>query len=238
MVLVDEYDRKARLIPGTLLGFPVAVAVVALGLKSQPVIAFAVGLLSGIGGIYVIVNAVRTRGVPTQESLFQERGGAPTTHALRHTDSEWPDARRNQWRSDLAKATGISLPTAAQENADPTGADGTIETAIARLRKLTSDKRKFGLVFQENRNFGYERNILALRPIALPVCLVCLLILVGMLAIQLIYKFPHLSALSIGVGIFIVVVFCLFWWFVPSKDRTWLVGRRYAERLLDEAADL
>ena len=39
MVYLDEYDRKARLIPGLLATLPVAIPVVALGLKAQPAIA-------------------------------------------------------------------------------------------------------------------------------------------------------------------------------------------------------
>jgi hypothetical protein len=238
VVYLDEYDRKARLIPGLLVTFPVAIAIVALGLKAQPVIATAAGLLSALGGPFVVVSAVRTRGLVMQDRLFKAWGGAPTTLALRNAGQQWPPARRKDWRRSVEAASGVALPDATQEESDPQGSDGIYETAVARMRNMTRDKSKFRLVFQELRNFGYERNLLAVRPPGICVCLVSLVALVAVMLLQAAKHFHGLSEISLGVGVGVDAVVLAFWLVVPSNNRTWLVGRRYAEQLLDQAAVL
>jgi hypothetical protein len=236
MVLLDEYDRKARLIPGLLVTFPVAITIIALSLKAQPVVAAACGLISGLGGPFVLASAVRTRGLAMQETLFRTWNGAPTTHALRHRDQMWSDARRAQWRLDVGKATGLALPDEATEAADPMAADGAFETAVARMRTMTRDKGKFRMVFIENRNFGYERNLLAMQRPGLLICAVSAAALIVLLIVRLLGDLLGVSALSLGVGLGIVAATAIFWVAIPSRDRALLVGRRYAEQLLDQAA--
>lgn len=238
MVYLDEYDRKARLIPGLLVTLPVAVAVVALGLKAQPAVATIAGLLSALGGPFVVVSAVRTRGLAMQDRLFKEWNGAPTTHGLRHAGNEWPKARRDHWRSETDRATGMTLPDAAHEVADPVESDGTYETAVAQLRNRTRDKRKFPLVFQELRNFGYERNLLAVRSMGATLCTVSMVVIAAVLVLQTVKHYHGLSEVSLVVGVLADLGILAFWLLVPSKDRTWLVGRRYAEQLLDQAGNL
>ena len=158
-----------------------------------------------------------------EDRLFTEREGAPTTQGLRHFGNRWPQARRDHWRQTTAGATGITLPDAAQERTDPQGSDGTYETAVAQLRNKTRDKRKYSLVFQELRNFGYERNLLAVRPIGVVICAASLALLAVLSVLQNFKHYHGLSELSLLVGVLADLGMLAFWFLVPSKGR-WLVG--------------
>lgn len=239
MVWIDEYDRKARLIPGFLVVLPAAVAVVALGIKSNAVIASIGGLLAAIGGPFMVVRAVRSRGLATQKRLFAEWGGAPTTQALRRSGDEWPSARRDAWREAIVRATRCNVATLAEEESDPIEADGKYETAVARLRVLTEDNHKFPMVAYENRSFGYERNLLAVRNLGFAVSG---LVLIGLgIAEGLMVagdKISNVSGVSLAIGIAIVIAAAAFWWLIPNTERARLVANRYAERLLDSAVEI
>jgi hypothetical protein len=171
-------------------------------------------------------------------SLFKDWKGAPTTHALRLHGNVWPNAQRKQWRSAVSEATNITLPGSASETSNPQGADGIYETAVATLRALTRDKQRFPFVAMENRNYGYERNLLAMKPVGLLITGLTLATLAVLDALRLGGWRGQLSVLSVTIGIAFVVACGAFWIVVPSKAKAWLVGGRYAERLMDAALQI
>jgi len=238
MVILDAYTRRARLIPGLIVVLPVAVAVTALGLQGQPVVAAVGGLLMSLGGPFVLASVVRTQGLALQDRLFAEWGGAPTTQALRNRGNAWPDAQRLLWRAAVGQATEVLLPNEHDEAANSLLADGTYESAVARLRALERDKRKFPLVFEENRNFGYERNLLGMRPSGLVIAVAAAIAMLVIGVLSELHDVNNLSATSLFVAAAVDAAIALFWLLVPSKSRTLLVARRYAERLLEGATEL
>lgn len=239
MVILDEYDRKARLIPGLVTVVPFAVVVASLGWKQQPVVASVIGLLSVLGGPLILVNAVRARGLAIQEELFARWGGAPTTQAVRWRGAEpWSAAERRTWRAAVSKATGMTLPSEASERADEGAADGRYKAAVTQLRNLTRDKNRFPLVFMENRNFGYERNLLGMRPSGIGLSVVGCVALLGLGIATWSHKLHGFAPLSLGIGSGVCLLIVAFWLMVPRPSAALLVGRRYAERLMDAAVEL
>jgi len=77
-----------------------------------------------------------------------------------------------------------------------------------------------------------------MRPFGLAVSFSCATALLVLVVLQSVRHFQHLSALSLGIGAAVNGAVAVYWLTVPSKTRAWLVGRRYAEQLLDQAADL
>lgn len=65
-----------------------------------------------------------------------------------------------------------ALPTEAEEESNPVGSDGRYEVAVAALRDLTRDETRFKLVAEENAEYGFRRNCLGLRPVAILVALI------------------------------------------------------------------
>ena len=70
-------------------------------------------------------------------------------------------------RAFLAGKLVRSAPTAAEEEKDQTAADAFYEQAGTWLRENTRDTKKFSILFGENVTYGYRRNLLGLKWIAL-----------------------------------------------------------------------
>ena len=62
---------------------------------------------------------------------------------------------------------GLALPSPEEERNDPEEADARLESANRWLLAQTTDHARFGLLFSENMNYGYRRNLLGMKPIAL-----------------------------------------------------------------------
>lgn len=235
-MLLDEYEQRARLTPGLWTVLPVAVVIIALGLKQAPVISFVWGALAAIGGPIVLASFVRQRGRAVQERLFAEWGGAPTTIMLRHAGDAATAVQRESLRREMSKIVALELPTAEQESEDPVRADGVYAEVARRLRDKTLDKKRFPFLFAENKNYGYERNLLGMRPIGMTVSLVCLLVLAGVAGA---YVFSRSStAASPAIGALVVLLLFLYWWKVPDALRVRRVADSYAERLFQAGANL
>lgn len=113
----------------------------------------------------------RARGL--QADLWKRWGGAPTSRRLRFRDGG--SAERVQRRHDaFERVTGHALPSADDEAANPVGADEAYEDAVALVRDLTRDRSRFGVLFSENADYGFRRNMLGLRGWSVAVALLVL----------------------------------------------------------------
>lgn len=160
---IGLYSLRARTLPILILAVPLYVSLWALYPGALTLVetmgsAFAIGaaafLLSQIG---------RDQGKKLQPEMWQLWGGSPTTVLLRHTNNPNPTllARRHKKISDI---TGVVLPSAAEETTNPSAADEAYDTAVTALRNLTRDRKRFPLVYQENVNYGFRRNLVGMRP--------------------------------------------------------------------------
>jgi hypothetical protein len=237
VIFLDAYERRARFVPGFVALLPVAVTILGLGLKTQPVIGATLGLLSAIGGPFILATRVRSAGVVLQERLVKEWDGLPSRHALRLCSGggqdAWSLAQREGWRAAAERVVDVVLPSSDQEASDPQGSDGIYDATVAKLRGLTRDKQKFPLVFEENRNFGYERNLLAVRWAGLSVATVCLIGTVVLLLINPGWTITSVSRLSLWVLSGIDLLVAVFWCVFPGKSCVLLVARRYTDALME-----
>jgi hypothetical protein len=242
MILLDPYERRARFVPGLVVLFPAAVMILGLGFKTQPVVAAALALLSVVGGPFILASRVRTAGVALQDRLLKEWDGLPSRHALRVRSGSgqdaWPLPQREEWRAAVERLTEMVLPSREEEEVDPQSADGVYDAATAKLRGLTRDKQQFPLVFEEVRNYGYERNLLAVRWVGLTVALACLVVSIILVLLNPNWTIGTISRLSLWLLVGVDLLVVLFWFVFPGKSRVLLVARRYTEALMEGAVQL
>ena len=60
---------------------------------------------------------------------------------------------------------GYPFPTEQEEEANLSWVDTKYEEAVTSLREATWDTSRFPLVFAENANYGFRRNLWGLKPI-------------------------------------------------------------------------
>ena len=180
----DRYNREARLAPALLIALPAALVLFAWFPVLRTVGPALVALLGFCGGILWLSHLARDRGKALEPRLFAAWDGMPSTALLRHRDARLPAPLKARYKACLQKhLPDLVFPSAAEEEEkDPDAADAIYTSAGAWLLSQTRDRARFGLLFEENVNYGFRRNFWAMKPAALLVGLCSLLVSAGVMA--------------------------------------------------------
>ena len=178
---LDRYDRKARLTPALLCGLPLVASVILL-IPEFGAIWGSIGVMVVYcGGSILLIQIGRDLGKTLEARLYQSWGGKPSAAMLRHSDGRLPKPTRDRYRNFLSSnVPGLALATAHEEATNPDQADAGYDSANRWLLEHTRDHARFNLLFSENINYGFRRNLLGLKPIALAIDAVALMLLIGM----------------------------------------------------------
>jgi hypothetical protein len=174
--LFDKYSLRARHLPTLLvvagplmiasLLFPqvyerMGATMTSLGLS----ISLSLVLLFFVG------HVLRQRGRAVEKRMIAKDGGLPTTCWLRHRDTNLDPITKSRYHAYLAKSVpGLSIPTQSFEQQRPGPADDTYRSAVKWLLENTRDTAKYPLVLEENVHYGFRRNMLGGKWIAVVLC--------------------------------------------------------------------
>jgi hypothetical protein len=229
--VLDPYDRRARTLPGFLMVLPVPVFIIAAGLRSDPLVSGLASLFSVFGGPVVLSGLARSEGLKIQPRLWRKWGGPPTASLLRLSDNE-SSVLCQQRRARVERTAGRHLPSLSEERRDRVAADDAYAAATKSVIEETRDRKKYPLVFKENQNYGYWRNLFGLRPIGITVSLIGGVALAGCVAVRGFVGIGPALADCVAGGLICLVILAGWLWY-PTEDRVRQVGLAYAERLLD-----
>ena len=164
-----NYDVRARAVP-TCIASVLPILLGGLACYGTDTLEVPSGLLAVLALATFVLAALtaqlgRDRGKKKEPDLFDDWGGKPTTAMLRHRDSRITDITKNRIHHKLDKLVGnVSLPSPDEESQNPRGADKAYDSCVAFLREATRDKEQYELVFSENVNYGFRRNLWAMKP--------------------------------------------------------------------------
>jgi len=238
---VDEYELKARLRPGLLAFLPVLVPLVAGYGQKNPILTGIVALFSTCGVMHLLGSIARDRGKVLEQKLIKEWGGLPTTLLLRHRDTFLDSHSKARYHAAIEQKLKTHLPTAAEEAADPAGADQKYIGVTRELRELTRGNK---LLFKENIAYGFKRNMCGLKPVGLVLSFIGLFL--GLLMAQVVglqpldFDVAKLLApgLAGGISIAVPVAMIIAWLFFATKSDIRKIGDVYAERLFEAIKDV
>ena len=226
-LIPDAYTRRARLAPAALAAAPAIVLAGGALTAIEDVGAILTFVLAS--GAIVLCGLVRGLGKAIEPSLWRAWGGPPTTKLLRWSGST-PQAVQERRHALLAQLLSEPMPTEAEERASPAAADVRYDLAAASLRDLTRDGSRFALVAEENADYGFRRNCLGLRPLALWVSALVLVVSLAMTAVQSDTSYlPAVLVAVFGLGVWTALV-------RPSWVE--VAADRYALRLLETVETL
>ena len=234
--IFNPYDRKARLQPALLSTLPILVSIVLLIPEAGPIWAAVGGLILYCGGTTFLTQVARNRGKRLEPVLFQSWDGKPSVAMLRHSDRRLGVATKERYRSFLVSAVpGLKLASEEEERRCPEWAEDGYESATAWLLAQTRNRERFELLFRENINYGFRRNIWALRPWAFVIEGVAI-ILTLVLAFNLWTGEPIITVQSVGLQIWVSIgltlMHMLFFVFNVRKKWVRLTAEAYAQHLL------
>jgi hypothetical protein len=230
--LTDSYDRKARLYPSLLLIAPLAALIVAaVSAKYSALQALAVGAVS-CGGAFLLTQLARDAGKKLEPKLFALWGGLPSVAIFRHCDNRLDaitKVRYHRAMASLVKQT--KPPTETQERDNPCAAEEMYIAWSIYLRTHTRDQKKFPLLFKENVNYGYRRNVLGLRPLGISSAILVAAIAIGRVCWDY-YQTRQIDQMMLGVALFSFVLLFI-WVFKVSPDWVRVPADAYAHRLVE-----
>jgi hypothetical protein len=234
--VTDPYERQARLWPALLALLPLFVTVGAIYGPRASVFANAMTLVIACGGLYVLAQISRDRGKALEEKLFAEWGGKPTTQLLRHRDPTIEAATKSRYHAFLSRKLGSAFPEANQESHNPKAADDVYQSGVRWLLNHTRDPDRFQLLLKENISYGFRRNALGLKPLALFVAVACILFVLAKYgvvtakgwSVESLSKFPDEAWVSAVVSLMTAGV----WIFFLTKRAVKTTAFTYAETLL------
>jgi hypothetical protein len=233
---IDAYDRSARLAPAYLVFAPAAVFVVVLALGSSEWWSRLGGLLVACGAPLLAVQWGRSGGRARQSKLVQSWGGWPSTQLLRFRTGG-PVSIVERRHEVVERATGITLPTAEEEERDPAGADDRYEIAVADIRERMRDEKEFPLVQKENVAYGFRRNLWGRKPYGLAIGILVLTASAALLVSAAIgHEFQSWVAAAVTAGFAALALFV--WLTVITPAWVHEAGEAYATRLLESAVRL
>jgi len=231
-VILDVYERKARLYPALLLIAPlIGVATTMLTAHLSSLQSFVAGVV-GCGGAFLLTQFTRDAGKKHEVFLFAKWGGVPSITVFRHRDTRIDAITKARYHIKLAGfVKETRAPTPEQEQADPIATDAVYAAWSNFLRANTRDRKKFALLFQENVSYGYRRNVWGLRGLGISLSLLCSVACVVRLSI-IHYSTGIIDEAVVGAGVIAASMLYL-WVFRFTADWVRVPADAYAERLAE-----
>lgn len=159
----DTYSLKARVFPALIAGLPVLALLFVVVPWDHFGLSQATAGAMGLILLFAFADIARRSGKTVQAKL----GTGTTPELWYRSDTEIPSGAKDRYRVFVAKKIKLDAPTVDDETTKPRQADDFYNSAGNWLREHTRDQRKFALLFAENITYGYRRNLLGLKPVAL-----------------------------------------------------------------------
>ena len=234
MAILDPYSTYAR-------AFPVYITIAPIALMLFIILPEGFDWkLGGAASIILLPLSYLCRqiggdlGKKRESALWDKWNGPPTTRFLRHGNNEFNVNTRNRIHDKLRRL-GLYVPSQDEQNQNPQETDSFYESCVDELRRQTRDTDRFHLVFKGVKEYGFRRNIFALKPYGLTLAVV-------VFCVCLVMGFDDWSADKLSGSILVPVLINLgliiVWlvWFTEKGVR--LTADRYARFLLEAALDL
>ena len=169
-----------------------------------------------------------------EKRLWDKWGGPPTTRFLRHRNREYNQVTRRTVHQSMIRL-GFQLPTEEEEVENPEYADECYAACVADLRRLTRNKRRYGLVHKRLIDYGFRRNMLGLKWIGLGTA-------VSVPSVCALYMWWKWDPAGLYVPLFAVGIvsaaIAIGWLTLVTESAVALGAERYANSLLEAAVDM
>ncbi len=224
-----SYTIPARLYPTLLTCFPVGLAILAWFPDRLIGWSLIAGLATSCGLTMLLSQLGRDPGRNKQVDLWISWGGKPTTQLLRHRDRQVDKHTKSRYHAKLAEIVpGITIPTPDEETQDTRAADEVYDSCALYLIQHTRNAKEHPLVFKENVNYGFRRNLWGMKPAGTLFSVIGLMV-AGLAAVIYLPDGIRIAAL----GGTVMNAFFLAWWLLRiTPDWVRVPAFAYARELL------
>jgi hypothetical protein len=236
--MFDNYSVKARLYPMGLMFLPVVVVGIAYSYQFSS-LTQSIGSIGGTACLSFLLSQLgRDMGKKKEPNLWHGWGGAPTVQLLRLNNTVIDTHTKRRYHVSLKERCEIPELTQVQLGSYTELPDAVYQTWTKYLISKTRDTKAFSLLYKENVNYGFRRNLWGLKPVAVP--FIVAVILSWYFVNTIFYDTynplmfpPQWFAANVA-----LLVLLTFWIAVVTKNWVRIVAFAYAERLLEASGQL
>lgn len=226
-----SYERTTQLVPAIAVLAPVTILVLVV-FRTDDVANLTrsvVGVLAAAGFHLLAMRLVRDRGNKIQDRLWASWGGSTTVQRLQWATQ--PQSRVERLHRRIAQMTGVELPDAKSEIADPSAAEEIYTEAVARLREMTRDHDRYPRVWSELKQYGAARNMYGAKPAALIIAAVVVALSAAMTTASVLALWNVSWYMPALAGVLAVAISGA-WLFVVTPSYVRIASERYSDALL------
>jgi hypothetical protein len=229
--VLDPYDRKARLYPALLLILPGIITIIVYLQTFLSLLQLFVPIMISCGIPFLLTQFVRDKGKKKEAQLYKKWNGMPSVAIFRYCDNRLDMVTKVRYHEKLSNICQTSLVSNEEEQANKNEADAIYAAWSIYLRSITRNKAKYHLLFQENINYGFRRNVFGIRHFGIIIGFASFFLNILWLGSFYVNGFSFTIGQFISVGISILFLLC--WQFVFTEDWVRIPAEAYAERLVE-----
>ncbi|GEP07162.1 hypothetical protein [Methylobacterium oxalidis] len=225
---LSRYELNARLKPALLALLPTAGVALFWYPGAWSTVGSIVAAGSACGVLYAIAQLARNRGRAVERGLKREVGRDHSARLLTHADDTLLAETKARYHAYLRSHDKV-LSTADEERAGPEVAFCRARSAVDWLLEHTRTGGGAALLLDENISYGFQRNLLGLKPFGIGLSAIAIVVHVLLLSLAT----PGEERFWVGVAVCIPLAALLFWWvFFVTKGAVAEASLAYAQRLL------
>jgi hypothetical protein len=163
----DAYSLRARLFPAIIAIAPALAALALLISWKSLELSNSIATVAVLVLLFAIADFARARGRAVERDLYAEHRGMPSITMFRRGNSTIDNGSKERYRAFLAAKLGVAVPSPDEEASNEGAVDAFYDQCGVWLRQNTRDTKKFPLLFTENVTYGFRRNLLGVKWLAL-----------------------------------------------------------------------
>jgi len=234
--ITDPYERKARINPSLICLFPIAITAIVAFPKIFNLWSSISAVAISFGFIQLIAHVARDFGKKKEAALFIMWEGMPSVRYLRLKDQTIPLPLKEKYHKRLSKLTKIKQPAITEEDDNPQKADQVYLSWSNSILAMTRDTTKFNLLYKENINYGFRRNLFGLRPFCISNGFLCLMLLIIKVSLTSgISKQIDIGILTIGI---LIILYLIIFIFYIEQEWVKITADEYGRRLIETINNL
>lgn len=229
-----NYSLSARTYPVLIVLIPIIIGGIYFSINLSSFYLFLTSMGAFGAFSFLLTQLGRDLGKKKEPKLWKEWGGTPSVQILRHRNDRIDEFTKKRYHTRLFELCPTEVvPTVDLEQNNPDLTDNLYLTWTKFMISNTRDTIKYNLLFKENVNYGFRRNLWGLKPIAISL----IVIVFSILTVNVFCDYNNTNIESwpkeYFISVFLLIVLFLFWIGVITKNWIKQVAFAYAERLFE-----
>lgn len=232
IIKMNSYNLKARVYPVILSLIPIIIIgfIYSLQLQSYYQILVSFGVTTAL--YFLFSQLGRDKGKALEKEMWKKWGGTPSTQVFRFSDKTIDKHTKTRYHKRLVGLTGIGESVNEEyEISSPNDVNEIYKSWSKYLISKSRDTKKYNLLFQENINYGFRRNLFGLKKFA--IITIILLMLGSIVYSYIIGNYQFDFTLELIVTEIVLAVILVFWVSIIKEKWIKSVAFSYAERLVE-----